>query len=459
MDLLLTHGYFLREDAKESQIMRPYAPLGILYLCSHLRAQGFDVEVFDSTFRSLDDLIAVLTSEKPSVLGIYANMMTRANAVKILRAAKAAGWKTIVGGSDPAEYVSEYLDNGADVIAFGEGERTLQELLPLMSQDNESWRRIDGIAFHMADGEIHRTAARAPIRDLDAQPWPARDAIELKLYMNAWRKYHGKASLALITARGCPYHCRWCSRNVFGTTHRRRSPQSVADELQFLLTEYGPEMVWMADDVFTIHRGWLLQYAGELKRRGVSVPFECISRADRIDEAVVDALAEIGCFRLWVGCESGSQRILDSMQRDVTVEQVQRAVMLLRSRGIATGMFLMWGYGDENLEDIQATIDHVNRCGPDIFFTTVAYPVKGTGFYADVADRVVNENAWASTSDRENRIRGRHSRRFYKFADQLLRGEVELQRGGATAQDQKELRREILQARLGIRDAYDEVEA
>lgn len=459
MDLLLTHGYFLRDDAKELQIMRPYAPLGILYLCSHLRAKGFDVEVFDSTFRSLDELFAILTSEKPAVLGVYANMMTRANAVKILRAAKAAGWKTIVGGSDPAEYASEYLDNGADVVAFGEGERTLEELLPLMAQGREVWRGVDGIAFRTADGMLHRTAPRAPIGDLDAQPRPARDAIDLRLYMKAWREHHGKASLALITARGCPYHCRWCSRNVFGTTHRRRSPSSVAAELEFLLAEYGPEMVWMADDVFTIHRGWLLQYAGELKRRGLSIPFECISRADRMDEAVVDALAEMGCFRLWVGCESGSQRILDAMQRDVTLEQVERTTNLLRSRGIAAGMFLMWGYGDENLDDIQATIEHVKRVGPDVFFTTVVYPVKGTGFYADVADRVVNENAWVSTSDRENRIRGRHSRRFYKFADQLLRSEVELHRAGAKSKDSREHQREALQARLGMRDTYDEVEA
>ena len=458
MDLLLTHGYFLNEDAKELETMRPYVPLGILYLCSHLRARGFQVEVFDSTFRTRQELTHLLQSEKPSVLGIYANMMTRANAVAMLTAAKDAGWKTVVGGSDPAEHVSEYLDHGADVVALGEGEHTLEELLPALASGG-ALSRIDGIAFRTADGSICRTAARAQIRNLDAQPWPARDAVDLRPYMSAWRERHGKASLALITSRGCPYRCRWCSRNVFGQTHRRRRPAAVADELEFLISRYGPELIWMADDVFTIHRGWLMDYTKEIKQRGLATPFETISRADRIDEAVVDALAELGCFRLWVGSESGSQRILDAMQRDVTLEQVERAIQLCRSRGIATGMFLMWGYEGEDLSDIQATVDHVKRVRPDVFFTTVAYPVKGTGFYKDVQDRVVNDNAWETTSDRYNRVRGRHSRRFYKFADQLLRNEVQLHEQGPRSANAPQLQERILEARVGMRDTYDEVEA
>ena len=458
MDLLLTHGYVLAEDAKELQIMRPYAPLGILYLCSHLRAKGFDVEVFDSTFRSLAELREILRSEKPSVLGVYANMMTRANAVQMLQAAKEAGWKTVVGGSDPAQYIAEYLDHGADVVALGEGEHTLEELLALFHSGEGRLESIDGIAFRGPDGAVRRTRARAQIADIDAQPWPARDAIDLSLYMKRWREFHGQASLGLITARGCPYRCNWCSRNVFGNTHRRRSPRLVADELESLLSRYAPELIWYADDVFTINRGWTLEYAAELKRRNIRVPFETISRADRMDEQVADALAEMGCFRLWVGCESGSQRVLDAMERGVTVEQVENAVSLLRSRGIVSGMFLMWGYGAEDLQDIQATIDHVKRSGPDVFFTTVAYPVKGTGFYEGMADRVVNDKPWASTSDRENRIRGRHSRRFYKFADQALRAEVELHRNGGSA-DATGLRNSIFEAKRGLLESHAEVEA
>jgi radical SAM superfamily enzyme YgiQ (UPF0313 family) len=187
-------------------------------------------------------------------------------------------------------------------------------------------------------------------------------------------------------------------------------------------------MAWMADDVFTIHHGWLFQYANELKRRGIKLPFECISRADRLNPKVVETLAEMGCFRVWIGSESGSQRILDAMERGVTAAEVRSAVVMCKSHGIKTGMFLMWGYEGEELSDIEATIEHVKKTAPDIFFTTVAYPIKGTPYFTEVADRVQSSKPWTIGSDREVRIRGRHSRQFYSFADKLLRSEVELER-------------------------------
>ena len=182
--------------------------------------------------------------------------------------------------------------------------------------------------------------------------------------MQTWREAHGQGSVSFITARGCPYKCRWCSHQVFGHTHRRRSPKLVVDEVEWLLSRYSPDMVWVADDVFTIHHGWICEYAAEMARRGLRIPFECISRADRLNSKVVDLLAELGCFRIWIGSESGSQRILDAMERGVRVEQVQKAVEMCRSRGIQTGMFLMWGYEGEELQDIEATIDHVQRSDP-----------------------------------------------------------------------------------------------
>ena len=355
--------------------------------------------------------------------------MTRPNVIEILRVAKDAGWKTIVGGPEPSAYIEQYLEAGADVIVIGEGELTLQELVPvLQSQAVESLPRVNGIAFRSSDGTVIRTPPRDQIRDIDAQPWPARESIDLRRYLSVWREHHGMGSVSIITARGCPYHCRWCSHEVFGKTHRRRRPASVADELEWLVARYQPEIAWMADDVFTIHQGWLFQYAAELKRRGLKLPFECISRADRLSPGVVDTLAEMGCFRVWIGSESGSQRILDAMERGVTVEQVQTAVALCKSHRIQTGMFLMWGYEGEELQDIEATIEHVKKTDPDVFFTTVAYPIKGTPYFSQVAGQVESLKPWNVGSDREVRIRGRRSRQFYSFADQLLRTEVELER-------------------------------
>ena len=464
MDILLTHGYFLYEDPKELQIMKPYPPLGILYICAHLRSKGLSVEVFDSTFSSRQQLFDLLQQGPPSVVGIYANLMTRSNVVEILRVAKDAGWKTVVGGPEPSAYIDEYLDAGADVIVIGEGELTLEELVPVLpSHSAEALQKVNGIAFRTAEGTVVRTPPRDQIRDIDAQPWPARESIDLTRYLRIWREHHGMGSVSLITARGCPYHCRWCSHEVFGKTHRRRKPSSVADELEWLMNRYQPEMAWMADDVFTIHHGWFFQYAAELKRRGLKLPFECISRADRLTRQVVETLAEIGCFRVWIGSESGSQRILDAMERGVSAEEVRSAVAMCKSRGIKTGMFLMWGYEGEEIGDIEATIEHVKRTDPDIFFTTVAYPIKGTPYFAEVADRVENFKAWNVSSDREVRIRNRHSRQFYSFADKLLRCEVELERlrsepvvdGSAIA----ELQSKVSDFRAGLTAAAHEVEA
>ncbi len=266
-----------------------------------------------------------------------------------------------------------------------------------------------------------------------------------------------------ITARGCPYKCRWCSHQVFGQTHRRRNPLLVVDEVEWLLNTYTPDMVWVSDDVFTINHAWLRNYAAEMRRRGLRIPFECISRADRLNSEMLDLLAELGCFRVWIGSESGSQRILDAMDRGVTVEQVQQAVAMSRERGIESGMFLMWGYEGEDLDDIEATIRHVSTSKPDVFFTTVSYPIKGTPYYKKISDRLVQLQPWATSSDRDLKIKGRHSQTFYSYADKLLTDEVQLARligtPAANSDLAASLRHDIQVARAGLLSSRAEVEA
>jgi radical SAM superfamily enzyme YgiQ (UPF0313 family) len=460
MDLLLTHGYFLYEDPKELQIMKPYAPLGILYLSSHLRQKGFAVEVYDTTFGSRQELLGILEKGPPSVIGIGCNLMTRRSVLDIAAAARAAGWTVVLGGPEPAGYPAEYLAAGADVVVEGEAEVTMEELLPaLRSREESALERVNGIWFRRSDGSIARTAPRALIPNLDAQPWPDREQIDMSRYLEVWRERHGGGSVSVITARGCPYHCRWCSHSTFGKTHRRRSPQGVVDEVEWILNRYQPEMLWMADDVFTIHPGWILEYAAEMKRRGLRVPFECITRADRLDARMAAALAGLGCFRVWIGSESGSQRVLDAMQRGVTVAQVREAVRLCREQGIATGMFLMWGYEGEEPADIEATVEHVRACRPDVFLTTVSYPIKGTPYYGEVEPRLVRHHDWDDSTDRDFQIAGRHSRRYYQFADQLLKSSVALGGSNGDAARAAALALQVEQARQGLRESFQEVEA
>jgi anaerobic magnesium-protoporphyrin IX monomethyl ester cyclase len=423
MNLLLTHGYFLADDAKEQKIMKPYVPLGLLYLSSHLRAKGFAVDIYDSTFGSQTDLFALLETGEPGAIGIYGNLMTRANVLRIAARARDLGWRVILGGPEPANYAEEYLNAGADLIVTGEGERALEQLMTA-EFDPAIWPSIGGLIFRDASGQIVRTGPVDLIRSLDDQPWPDRERVDIGRYLSTWREFHGSGSLSVITARGCPYRCNWCSHSVYGMTHRRRSPGSTVAEIEWLLNRYTPDALWMADDVFTIHPGWIKEYAALMKERGIRIPFECITRADRLNERTVELIAQLGCFRVWIGSESGSQRILDAMERGVTVQQVRSAISMCRNAGIQTGMFLMWGYDGEELSDVEATIEHVKQSRPDVFFTTVSYPIKGTAYYNKVADRLVTIGDWHERTDRDCQIRGRHSRQFYKHADELLRSET-----------------------------------
>jgi anaerobic magnesium-protoporphyrin IX monomethyl ester cyclase len=426
-DILLTHGYFLAEDEKERQIMKPYPPLGLLYLSAFLKRMGFSVAVFDSTFQERATLVARLAAAPGGLLGIYTNLMTRRSVLEIVRAAREHRWTVVLGGPESANYVTEYLGAGANVIVIGEGELTMSEVVSALAKCGpHRLHEVRGIAFRDEHGALVRTAERAKIPDLDSLPWPDREAIDHGLYLAAWKTHHGASSINLITARGCPYRCNWCSHAVYGFTHRRRSPANVADEVQWIVERYAPDQVWYADDVFTISHPWLSSYAAELRKRGIHRPFETITRADRLqNEQAARELRDLGCYRIWIGSESGSQKILDAMQRGVSVAQVRKACALAQAHGIQVGMFLMWGYEGEELEDIAATVEHVKATNPDVFFTTVSYPIKGTGYFEKVRERVRSPIAWQEASDRDYQIAGRHGRDYYKLADQWLRSEVE----------------------------------
>ena len=423
MDLLLAHGYFLSLDAAEQRVMRPHPPLGLLYLSSHLKQKGLRVGIFDGTFRTIEDFADALDRHRPPIVGIAVNLMTKRNALRMIAIARRRGAKVVIGGPDPPHHAPSYLEAGADVVVIGEGERALEELVPALRRTGADLSAINGIVFKAADGTIVRTAPRALLPDLDRQPYPDRDAIDLPAYLNAWRERHGVATVSLITARGCPYTCTWCSRSVFGETHRRRSVMNVADEVEAIVDRYHPERLWYADDVFAIHRGWTIGYARELERRKIRRPFECISRAERIDDEVADALASLGCFRVWIGSESGSQRILDAMKRKVSVDQVHEAAARLRRRGIEVGMFIMLGYDGEDMADLKATVDHLKVTAPDVFLTTVSYPIKGTPYYEQVADRLAPQH-WADATDRDLVVRGRPVRTYYDFARRWMTAEV-----------------------------------
>ena len=455
MDILLAHGYFLYDDPHELKVMRPYPPLGVLYISSYLKSKGFDVGVFDSTFQNMSDFESLVQQERPSLVGIYTNMMTKQNVLKLVAFCKQQNIKVVLGGPDPPHYAKEYLQQGADIIVRGEGEFTLEELIPHLTRHGLSkLENIQGIAYLNEGGQLVENLPRPQIQDLSAHPWPDREAIDIEGYMRVWKENHGQSSVSVIHARGCPYTCTWCSHSVFGNTHRRRTPEDAAEELLWIKERYNPDLIWYADDVFTINRRWFMQYAEELKKRNLKMPFECISRADRLNEEVINTLAEMGCYRLWNGSESGSQKVLDAMQRKVKVADVQAKTHLLQAAGIETGMFIMLGYHEEEIADIEETVEHLKICNPDVFLTTVAYPIKGTPYYAEVEADVLRSGAWVESADRDLTIAGRYSKRFYSFATRWMVNEVALNRarinGGVSLKRKAKMWANIKMGRLGM---------
>jgi radical SAM superfamily enzyme YgiQ (UPF0313 family) len=435
VDILLTHGYFLAQDEAEKRVMKPYPPLGLLYISSYLKARGFAVDILDTTFLDVRSALAAIHASAPKLMGIYVNLITRRSALLLIAKGKEIGATVILGGPEPVNYAEEYLARGADVIVAGEGEDALAKLIPhIRKRGLSGLEAIPGLRFKRDDGQIVSTGWAPQADDLDTRPFPDRGAIELEEYLRTWQRHHGVRSVSLITARGCPYTCNWCSHSVHGRTHRRRSPENVADEIELIDETYRPDQLWYADDVFSIHHRWLERFAAELKRRRLHYPFETITREDRLNESVVRTLAEMGCYRLWIGAESGSQRILDRMERRTNAARMREMIRLVKRHGIRAGTFIMVGYDGETWEDINATADHLREAVPDDVLTTLSYPIKGTPYHDKVADRLVMTREWEMGSDRDLMVRGRNSRRFYRQAQRWLQAEAELARMRAGAQ-------------------------
>ena len=431
--ILLSHGYFLADDPREQAIMKPYPPLGLLYLSSWLDLHGIENEVYDTTFSTKEHFQQHLLTTRPRLLALYVNLMTKLNVLEIVQFVRAQeGLKhtqIIFGGPDVTHNVENYLKNGADILVLGEGEQTLLEIARLLQESADLQTigpSIDGVAFLLPDGSVFKTAAREKIRDIDTLPFPNRQKIDLQLYLAVWKKAHGHSAVSLSTQRGCPYTCRWCSTAVYGQSYRRRSPENVVNEIEWLQKNYDFDLIWFVDDVFTVSHKWLREFRDELQKRNLKVQFECITRADRLTDEVLEILKEAGCFRVWIGAESGSQRIIDAMDRRVDVGQVRSMIQAARRVGMEAGTFIMLGYPGETEADIKETVRHLKASNPDLFTITVAYPIKGTGLYEEVQTSSFSELPWAERTDRELDFRRTYPRRYYDFAVRWTQNSVYL---------------------------------
>jgi anaerobic magnesium-protoporphyrin IX monomethyl ester cyclase len=462
--VLFAHGHLLRRDTKQFAIGKPYPPLATLFAAAHVRALGHEVALYDPMLADdTSDFPKALDRERPDVVVLYDDAFNwftkmclsrmRETACAMIREAGARGLPVIVAGHDAADDPEAYLRSGAAFVLLGEGEVTLGELLGAFDRvhgkvddlRDAAASAIPGLAL-LHRGFLRRTGSRKLLKDLDTLPLPAWDLVDIVRYRSFWQERHGYFSLNVVTTRGCPYLCNWCAKPVYGNTYHTRSPANVLAELRLLRERYAPDHLWFCDDILGLKTRWLAAWSEAVAEAGLSTPFLCQTRADLMTDENVQALARAGAREVWLGAESGSQAILDAMEKGISVEQTRAAVQRLRAHGVRVGLFLQFGYSGEGWKDVQATRALVRELLPDDIGISVSYPLPGTRYHEQTAARLGEKRNWRESNDLDPLVPGRYSRNFYQTLSRVVHAELRVLRG---ARALKTLLRQPLAADAG----------
>lgn len=413
--VLFTHSYFYRFDPKQWRNQQPYPPYGTIYAAAVMRECGCEVALHDTNLSHHEnEIIPVLDREKPHYLVIYDdgfNYLTKMCLTRMREAAfemakygKQRGCVVIVCSSDSTDHYEQYLSEGCDIVIQGEGEITLRELVVEIEKSRTegiepNYSRIAGIAFKQQNQTV-KTGPRSVATDLDAFPDPAWDLIDMEAYRRIWVAANGYFSLNMATTRGCPYKCNWCAKPIYGNRYNTRSPLRVAAEIELLVNTHGAQHFWMSDDIFGLKPQWVQEFRDELRRRNLRIRYKIQSRVDLLlKEDNIDALVDSGLEQVWVGAESGSQHILDAMDKGTQVEEIYEATRILKKKGVEVCFFLQFGYLGETREDIEKTIRMVEELAPHDIGVSVSYPLPGTKFYQKVKDLLGAKQNWSDSDD------------------------------------------------------------
>ncbi|MBV9570701.1 MAG: B12-binding domain-containing radical SAM protein [Alphaproteobacteria bacterium] len=424
--ILIGSIYFLRLDPARWREHQPFPPLGTLYAAAVLRRSGHEVHLFDAMIaKSVSDWDTALKRTRPDVAVLFDDNFNylskmclsamRNAAFAMIAAAKASAARVAVCSADASDHPATYLDAGADAVAVGEGEMTIEELVCCPDWKDAGPSAIKGIVYRDAIGEISRTPPRELQRDLDSLPLPAWDLVDISAYRNTWMRHHGFFALNLVTSRGCPYRCNWCAKPIWGRGYAARSPASVVAELSQLMKMAAPDYIWFMDDIMGLRPGWWRTFADALARAGLHIPFKCLSRADLLlRDGTIGEIKRAGCDIVWMGAESGSQAVLDAMDKEQTVREIVEATGQLKRAGIRVGHFIQFGYPGEGMKDIGRTLSMLRSAKPDEIGISVSYPLAGTAFHARVERELRNERHWAVSSDMAMLYRGPFTTAFYR---------------------------------------------
>jgi radical SAM superfamily enzyme YgiQ (UPF0313 family) len=424
--------------------MQPYPPLGTLYAASVLRSCGFSVAVFDTMLQDPAAFPGILRRHHPKIVVIYEDDFNFLSKMCLTRmrdvgwcmtdAARSIGAKVIAHGSDASDHTEDYLQQGVNYVLLGEAELTLAELCQSLFASGDTSSLAGLISLDMV-----RNHAPRSLRVPNPTPWhslpvPARDLIDMEPYRQAWKNSHGYFSLNLVASRGCPYRCNWCAKPISGDRFHVRPANAVADEIAALKNTYGAEHLWFGDDIFALDRRWTRQFASEIERRNCLLPFKIQARADLMGPETVDALKRAGCVEVWMGVESGSQKVLDAMDKGLLVEEVVTATDRLRTAGIRVCYFLQFGYPGEGWNEIQQTVALVRTTRPDDIGVSVSYPLPNTRFYAKVQAELGRKRNWIDSDDLCVMFKAAYTDEFYRALRDALHAEVDSWRATTIAQ-------------------------
>ncbi len=423
--ILFTHSYFLQFDPKQWKTGQPYAPLAPLIAAAVLRQEGHEILFHDVMFESSAISIQpVLEKNKPDVLIIhddgfnYLTKMCLTNmrhaAFEMVQLAKDAGCTVIVASSDATDHYELYLQKGADYIILGEVEVTIKELISALQNKSIQFNTIAGIAFEQQSSVI-KTFRRENLRDLDSLPLPAWDLINFDPYKKMWLHSSGYFSINIATTRGCPFKCNWCAKPIYGNRYNSRSPEHVIKEIEMLQKKTGFTHIWFCDDIFGLKPGWIKRFADLVEEKKLQFTFKIQSRADLlVQENYVADLRRAGCNTVWLGAESGSQKILDTMDKGTTIEQIAEATSLLKKYNIRSGFFIQFGYPGETKKDIRKTIQMINSLLPAEIGISVSYPLPGTLFFENVKNQLQQKTNWTDSDELALMFRNTYQPAFYK---------------------------------------------
>jgi radical SAM superfamily enzyme YgiQ (UPF0313 family) len=435
IDVLLTHSYHLPFDRKQVRKMQPYPPLGTLYAAALLRQQGLTVALFDTMLTDPAEFPDALRRYRPSIVAVYEDdfnflskmCLTRMRdvAFQMAEQAREFGCRVVVHGSDATDHSSEFLQHGFEYVLVGESEHTLLETSRALLEGRDP-SSIQGVSWIVAGTHaVEKASARRPLGYSQPLPPPARDLVDHDLYRKTWTDAHGRFSLNAISSRGCPFRCNWCAKPIFGDNFRLNDAAMVAEEMRSLRDLYGAEHIWFADDIFGLNRHWVVDLAREVSRRDAKLPFKIQARADLITPETAEALAQAGCEEAWMGVESGSQSVLNAMEKGLNVDDVISARQNLNANGIRAAFFLQFGYPGETWTDIRKTIDLVRKTRPDDIGVSLSYPLPNTRFHERVRDQLGLKRNWNDSDDLCVMFKGAYLDEFYRLIRDALHLEVE----------------------------------